>query len=63
MTSKADDYRPDLEIVTVRPTQSVMTLQRLPYFTGISATTSGATGLAMNLVAIPAGGAALSSRL
>jgi uncharacterized RmlC-like cupin family protein len=44
--------------VTIRPTDSTMTLQRLPYFVGVSAKTSGAKALSMNLVVIPAGGAA-----
>lgn len=52
-----DDCHPDLEIVTVRPTESVMTLQRLPYFVGVSGV-SGAKNLSMNMVVIPAGGAA-----
>lgn len=46
------------EIVTVRPTSSVMTRQRLPYFVGISSATAGATHLSMNLVVIPPGAAA-----
>ena len=57
-TATSDDCHPDLEVVTVRPTQSAMTLQRLPYFTGVSAKTSGSTALSMNMVVIPAGGAA-----
>ena len=52
-----NDCHPDLEIVTVRPTEPVMTLQRLPYFVGVSGA-SGAKNLSMNLVVIPAGGAA-----
>jgi uncharacterized RmlC-like cupin family protein len=52
-----DDCKPDLEIVTVRPREPVMTLQRLPYFVGVSAA-SGAKNISMNLVVIPAGGAA-----
>ena len=35
-----------------------MSHQRLPYFVGISASTAGTTGISMNLVVIPAGGAA-----
>jgi uncharacterized RmlC-like cupin family protein len=52
-----DDCNPDLEVVTVRPREAVMTLQRLPYFVGVSAA-CGAKNLSMNLVVIPAGGAA-----
>lgn len=46
------------EIITVRPDHSVMTLQRLPYFVGVSKQTAGATGISMNLVVIPPGGQA-----
>lgn len=58
-SSDSDDIcEPDLEVVTVRPREGMMTLQRLPYFIGVSASTSGAKALSMNMVAIPAGGAA-----
>ena len=56
--SGAPDCRPDLDIVTVRPREGVMTLQRLPYFVGVSGGTCGAKSLSMNMVVIPAGGAA-----
>lgn len=46
-------------IVTVRPEEQVLSRQQLPYFVGISAHTAGATGLSLNLVVIPPGGAAL----
>lgn len=46
------------EIVTVRPTEEVMSKQRLPYFFGVSEETSGARGISMSLVVIPPGGAA-----
>jgi len=52
------ECKPDLEIVTVRPAESVMTLQRLPYFVGVSGATCGAKTLSMNMVVIPAGGSA-----
>ena len=45
-------------IITVRPTEEVMTRQRLPNFVGISQATARSTGIAMNLVIIPPGGAA-----
>jgi uncharacterized RmlC-like cupin family protein len=45
-------------IVTVRPATQTMSVQGLGNFVGISADTSGATGLAMNLVVIPPGGRA-----
>jgi uncharacterized RmlC-like cupin family protein len=47
-----------VEIVTVRPVAETMSRQRLPYFVGISETTSGAKGISMNLVVIPPGAAA-----
>jgi uncharacterized RmlC-like cupin family protein len=46
------------EIITVRPDATTMTRQRLPNFVGISAASAGATGISMNLVIIPPGGAA-----
>lgn len=46
------------EIITVRPDAATMTRQRLPNFVGVSAATAGATGISMNLVIIPLGGAA-----
>ena len=52
------DCRPDQDIVTVRPKEATATLQRLPYFVGVSAKTSGAKAISMNMVVIPAGGAA-----
>lgn len=44
------------DIITVRPTEEIMTRQQLPYFVGISEATAGSTGLSMNLVIIPPGG-------
>jgi uncharacterized RmlC-like cupin family protein len=44
------------EIVTIRPETETMTRQNLPYFVGISATTTDAKGISMNLVTIPPGG-------
>jgi uncharacterized RmlC-like cupin family protein len=41
------------DIVTVRPTESVNTVQRLQNFVGVSEKTAGATGIAMNIVVIP----------
>ena len=46
------------EIVTVRPTTTVMTRQQLPNSVGISSATAGSKHLSMNLVVIPPGGAA-----
>lgn len=42
----------------VRPPAEVMSKQRLPYFIGISEASAGAKGLSMNMIVIPAGGAA-----
>ena len=43
------------EVRAVVPTSEVATLQRLPYFLGISGQTVGAAGLSMHLVVIPPG--------
>ncbi|MFZ0389003.1 MAG: cupin domain-containing protein, partial [Calditrichia bacterium] len=48
----------DEEIVVVRPQESVETLQKLPYYIGISQTNAGSRHLSLNLVVIPAGSAA-----
>jgi uncharacterized RmlC-like cupin family protein len=42
-------------VVAIRPEQEVATLQRLPYFVGISGSTVGSQGLSMHLVVIPPG--------
>jgi uncharacterized RmlC-like cupin family protein len=47
------DAKPRVQ--AIRPEQPVMTLQRLPYFIGLSGNTVGATGLSMHLVVIPPG--------
>ena len=39
----------------IRPDRAVDTLQRLPYFIGVSGSTVQATGLSMHLVVIPPG--------
>jgi uncharacterized RmlC-like cupin family protein len=46
---------PQSRVVSVRPDTAITTLQRLPYFVGISGATVGAQGLAMHLVVIPPG--------
>ncbi|RVT46827.1 cupin domain-containing protein [Rubrivivax albus] len=43
------------KVQSVVPTEEVETLQRLPYFLGISGNSVGATGLSMHLVVIPPG--------
>ena len=45
-------------MVVVRPDEEVMGKQSLPYFVGISGGSAGATGISMNLVVVPPGGAA-----
>jgi len=43
------------QLVALRPEQEIMTRQRLPYFVGVSAETTGARGLSMHIVVIPPG--------
>lgn len=43
------------EIVTIRPELATDTLQKLPYFVGVSAATAGATGLSLSMAVIPPG--------
>jgi uncharacterized RmlC-like cupin family protein len=45
-------------VVVVRTPAEIMSRQHLPYFVGISGQTAGATGISMNLIAIPPGGEA-----
>jgi uncharacterized RmlC-like cupin family protein len=47
--------QPQARVVSVKPDTAITTLQRLPYFVGISSSTVGAQGLAMHLVVIPPG--------
>jgi uncharacterized RmlC-like cupin family protein len=53
--SAAMDEAPIPTLRAIRPTQAVETLQRLPYFLGVSGQTVGSTGLSMHLVVIPPG--------
>jgi uncharacterized RmlC-like cupin family protein len=53
-----EDKQNAQQVVALRPGPEVATTQGLPYFTGISADTAGARGLAMHLVVIPPGAAA-----
>ena len=48
----------DAEIIAVRPQHDTATLQKLPYFVGISGATAGSQGISMNLVIIPPGASA-----
>jgi uncharacterized RmlC-like cupin family protein len=43
------------KVQSIRPGQAVMTVQRLPYFVGISGRTVNARALSMHLVVIPPG--------
>jgi uncharacterized RmlC-like cupin family protein len=45
----------DPTVRAIRPDRAVATLQRLPYFIGVSGSTVQATGLSMHLVVIPPG--------
>jgi len=44
------------KVQAVRPDRQTETLQRLPYFVGVSGSTVGASSLSMHLVVIPPGG-------
>ncbi len=46
---------PEPRVQSIRPDTEVETLQRLPYFVGISGKTVNASGLSMHLVVIPPG--------
>lgn len=54
----ADDTTEEAEIVVIRPDASISSKQGLPVFQGISGQNAGATGISMNRVVIPPGGAA-----
>ncbi len=45
-------------LLVVRPDAETMSKQSLPFFLGVSAASTGASGISMNLVVIPPGGAA-----
>ena len=51
MNPSTDDYT----VRAIRPDRAVDTLQRLPYFIGVSGQTVGATRLSMHMVVIPPG--------
>lgn len=51
-----DSHDAGATLVVVHPDREISTSQRLPYFVGISAATTGATGLSMYLVVVPPGG-------
>ncbi|WP_250124669.1 cupin domain-containing protein [Chroococcidiopsis sp. CCMEE 29] len=56
-TREPFDQKPT-EVVIVRPDAATLTCERLPHFVGISASTTGAKGISMNLVIIAPGGTA-----
>ena len=43
----------DKDIITIRPSETIDTIQKLPNYVGISGKTAGATGISMNIVIIP----------
>jgi uncharacterized RmlC-like cupin family protein len=45
-------------VVVIHPEAEILSKQNLPYFVGVSAATTGATGISMNLIVIPPGGRA-----
>lgn len=45
-------------LLVVHPESEIMSKQSLPFFLGVSAASTGASGISMNLVVIPPGGAA-----
>lgn len=53
-----DDAISDAEVVTVKSPVEIQSVQKLPYYVGISADTAGAEALSMNMVVIPPGGQA-----
>ncbi len=53
-----DNLISDAEVVTVRSPVEIKSVQRLPYYVGISEETAGSKVLSMNLVIIPPGGQA-----
>jgi uncharacterized RmlC-like cupin family protein len=60
LNAPAENAAPNAStVVAIRPSAETMTQQQLPYFVGIAGSTTGATGLSMNLVVIPPGGAAV----
>jgi uncharacterized RmlC-like cupin family protein len=53
---------PQSAVVVVKTQEEAFGRQKLPFYVGISAETVGATGISMNLVVIPPGGAAQAHR-
>lgn len=58
MTKSSQNTAQSADIITVRPSTEVVSRQQLPYFVGISHESAGATGISLNLIVIPPGGAA-----
>ncbi|MEZ4766994.1 MAG: cupin domain-containing protein [Caldilineales bacterium] len=58
MSQPSHSAVPRPEIITVRPAAEELSRQQLPYFVGISQQTAAATGISMNMIVIPPGGAA-----
>ena len=58
MTNSADRAAADSGVMVVKPEGEIMTKQKLPNFVGVSAATTGATAISMNMIIIPPGGRA-----
>lgn len=54
----AGEHVSDADVVTVKAPREIQSVQKLPYYVGISADTAGAEALSMNMVMIPPGGQA-----
>lgn len=50
--------QPPTEVVIVRPDAEILTLQNLPYFVGVSASSAGAKEISMSIAVIPPGACA-----
>ncbi|QYY33049.1 cupin domain-containing protein [Cupriavidus pinatubonensis] len=51
-----DSHDAPQTVVAVHPDREISTMQKLPYFVGISRQTAGARGLSMSVVVVPPGG-------
>ncbi|MFV1983422.1 MAG: cupin domain-containing protein [Thiohalomonadales bacterium] len=52
------ELKTSADIVTISSPKQINSVQKLPYFVGISNITAGAKGLSMNMVVIPPGASA-----
>ena len=58
MATPEDRTAQESGVVVVKPEGEIMTKQKLPNFVGVSAATTGATAISMNMIIIPPGGRA-----